>query len=193
MSAPSSKPQVLFALDESTHSVGALNWTIDYIVKSPAFALTVVVVLQSEADRNPTISRIKTLLRAIMETTEHDLDVSIRILYASSTSQIGPVLCQHVEEVKPTMLVLGSAGKSHLEGFMVGSVSQYCISKAQCPVIVARLPPADESRGRPALGFFVRTQGEEPIGNNGHCWCLLGLSAPFRMLQRHSLTTIRAF
>lgn len=50
--------------------------------------------------------------------------------------------------VKPAFLILSSAGKSHVEGIIVGSVSNYAISHVKsCPVIVARMTTEME-RGR---------------------------------------------
>ncbi|KAJ1566198.1 hypothetical protein HK405_010796 [Cladochytrium tenue] len=136
--------EVLFALDESVHSIAALNWALEYTVKSPSDSLAVVVVVSNESERDPTISRVKTLLRALHESSQFEVKLSIRVLVGS---QVGPLICGLVEDLKPSMLVLGSAGKSHMEGLIVGSVSQYCVSHATCPVIVARLTQ-NEERGR---------------------------------------------
>ncbi|KAI9361616.1 hypothetical protein DFJ73DRAFT_813744 [Zopfochytrium polystomum] len=126
-------------------------WAMESIVKSGVPKenkdnLTVVVVMSAESERLATISRIKTLLRAVYQSTTADVNLSIRAVVGFG-SQVGPLICSLVDEHRPDMLVLGSAGKTHVEGFLVGSVSQYCISHANCPVVVARLTPADE-RGR---------------------------------------------
>ncbi|KAJ3327433.1 hypothetical protein HDU76_011808 [Blyttiomyces sp. JEL0837] len=153
---------ILVALDESTHSVNALTWCFDYLVKSPEDKITVVSVIASEAEREATTSRLKTLLRAVYQANTVEVKLSVRVLVGFG-SQIGPLLCALVDEVKPAMLVLGSAGKSHLEGFMVGSVSQYCIAHASCPVIVSRLT-VNEERGREKIvSGAVRRRSKSPF------------------------------
>jgi hypothetical protein len=60
------------------------------------------------------------------------VDLSVQVLvgkpgkvcgYTSNLEEI----CALVDKRKPELLVLGSAGKTHLKGFMVGSVSSYCV------------------------------------------------------------------
>ncbi|KAJ3112642.1 hypothetical protein HDU96_004335 [Phlyctochytrium bullatum] len=137
---------ILFALDESDHSIAALHWTFEYIVKSPEDKLTCAIVITKEDDRDATLSRVKTLLRATYQSTLVDVKLAVKILQGSP-KEAGKLLCNLVEETEPDVMVLGSAGKSHMEGFLVGSTSSYCVANAKCPVIVARLTSADE-RGR---------------------------------------------
>ncbi|KAJ1548154.1 hypothetical protein HK096_003391 [Nowakowskiella sp. JEL0078] len=149
---------VLFALDESDHSVAALNWTFDTLLAN-GDKLTVVIVVSNEAEKDSTISRVKTLLRAIWQTTSLTVNLSIRALVGKN---IGGLICSLVEEVKPSVLVLGSAGKSHVSGLLVGSISNYCIANAKSSVIVARLSDEVYERGR-GLGSQERRRSKSPL------------------------------
>ncbi|KAJ3245634.1 hypothetical protein HDU78_008838 [Chytriomyces hyalinus] len=137
---------IVLAMDESNHAVRALKFILTNLVHTAEDTITTLVVIQSEAERESTVSRTKTLVSAIYDSFPNACKFSIKTIVASSASQIGPKICEFVETCTPDMLVLGSAGKSHLEGMMVGSVSNYAISHANCPVLVARLTTADESR-----------------------------------------------
>ncbi|KAI8800772.1 hypothetical protein BJ742DRAFT_63167 [Cladochytrium replicatum] len=140
MTAAAPAKLVVFALDESDHSVAALNWTFDYILKD-GDKLTVSVVIDKEGDRDATISRVKTLLRAVWQTTTLQVSMSMRVLVGKKA---GEQIVGLVDELSPAMLVLGSAGKNHVTGFLVGSTSNYCIANAKCAVIVARLDEEEQ-------------------------------------------------
>jgi hypothetical protein len=53
-------------------------------------------------------------------------------------------ICAVVDERRPDFLVLGSAGKTRVKGLIVGSVSNFCVSNANCAVIVVRMPIVDD-------------------------------------------------
>ncbi|TPX63786.1 hypothetical protein SpCBS45565_g06361 [Spizellomyces sp. 'palustris'] len=141
--APGGK-NILFALDESEHSVAALNWAFDYLLRD-GDKLTVAVVVDKE-DVTAVTSRVKTLLRSVWQSNNVNCTMGVRVL-VGAPHKAGELICKLVEEleVKPAMLVLGSAGKSHVQGFFVGSVSHYCVEHATIPVIVAR---CGDERGR---------------------------------------------
>ncbi|KAJ1568871.1 hypothetical protein HK096_004998 [Nowakowskiella sp. JEL0078] len=143
-----SQKLVLFALDESDHSVAALNWTFETLLAT-GDKLTVVAIVPNEVEKDATISRVKTLLRAIWQTTSLTVTLSIRALVGKNP---GALICNLVEELKPSLLVLGSAGKSHVSG----------IANAKSSVIVARLSDDDYARGR-GLGSQERRRSKSPL------------------------------
>ncbi|KAJ3043546.1 hypothetical protein HK097_001713 [Rhizophlyctis rosea] len=143
---PTTGKNVLFALDESSHSVAALNWVFDHILQNND-KLTTVVVTDKESSE-AVLSRVKTLLRAVWHSNDKNVTMTVRVLHGSS-GKAGDLICKFAGEINPAMLVLGSAGKSHVKGLLVGSVSNYCVSHAPCPVIVARMVESEEdARGR---------------------------------------------
>ncbi|KAI9208696.1 uncharacterized protein BJ171DRAFT_489705 [Polychytrium aggregatum] len=129
---------VLFAHDESTHASSALSWVFTYILKEHD-KLVVSTVVPDAVEKEAAFSRIKTLIRVLAESHNlHKVDYVVRIVIGDKP-QVGNLICDLAREIQPSMLVLGSAGKTHIQGFLIGSVSQHCVAHATCPVIVARL------------------------------------------------------
>ncbi|KAJ3107598.1 Beta-1,4 N-acetylgalactosaminyltransferase 1, partial [Physocladia obscura] len=144
---------IFVAVDESAHSVAAFNWVLDNIKLAPGDTVTAVVGIDSEDQRESathisfqTLERIKSLIRAIADPDHLSFRYAVQLVVAPGT--FGPKLVALVSDAQPDLLVLGSAGKSHLEGLFVGSVSHYALVNANVPVIVARLTPADEARAQ---------------------------------------------
>ncbi|KAI9333432.1 hypothetical protein BDR26DRAFT_609500 [Obelidium mucronatum] len=156
--------KIFVAIDESSHAVGAFNFVLDNIATTGNDHVTAVVVIDSEAQREETLEKTKTLIRAIADPDHLTVKFSVQILVQTVGQKVGPLICKLVEEAKPAMLVLGSAGKSHIEGMLVGSVSNYCIANANVPVIVARVSPADEVRAQ------KNAQRSSSISNNHAMW-----------------------
>jgi nucleotide-binding universal stress UspA family protein len=48
------------------------------------------------------------------------------------------VICHISGEIKPDLLILGSRGLGNLERLMLGSVSDYVVHHAPCPVLIVR-------------------------------------------------------
>ncbi|KAJ3207414.1 hypothetical protein HDU83_007827 [Entophlyctis luteolus] len=147
MVSANSPRNILVAVDESSHSIGAFSWALDNIALKDGDRVTVVVCIDNEDDRQAVLERTKTLIRAIADPNHLNVKYAVQVLLLA-TASAGVKLCQLVDEVNPEMLVVGSAGKTHLQGMLVGSVSQHCITHANCPVIVARVMPADELRAQ---------------------------------------------
>ncbi|KAI9333433.1 universal stress protein family-domain-containing protein [Obelidium mucronatum] len=146
--AATTAPRNIFvALDESDNSCGAFHWVLDNIALTEQDTVTAIVVTETEADREVRLSHTKTFIRALADPDHLHVKYAVRVLPAL-TQSIGVKICELVDEVKPNLLVVGSGSKSTVEGFLLGSVSNYCIANANCPVIVARVTPADEVRAK---------------------------------------------
>ncbi|KAJ3005127.1 UNVERIFIED_CONTAM: hypothetical protein HDU68_004750 [Siphonaria sp. JEL0065] len=138
---------IFVALDHSACAVSALNWALDNLSLTEQDTVTVVIISKTTADREMLLERTKTLIRAIASPDHSHLQYCVRVLPAN-TDTIGSKICQLVDQLKPDLLVLGSTAKSNLEGILSGSVSNYCIANANCPVVVARVSPASEVRAK---------------------------------------------
>ncbi|RKO88922.1 hypothetical protein BDK51DRAFT_27634, partial [Blyttiomyces helicus] len=86
--APTDKT-VAFALDESAHSVSALEWTFDYILGAGDKLVVLTVTPESV---EATSSRVKSLLRAVWETRNKDVTMSLKVV-AGQAGKVGEILC----------------------------------------------------------------------------------------------------
>lgn len=67
----------------------------------------------------------------------------------TATGKPGEVICKIAEEEQAAMIVTGTRGMGKVRRTILGSVSDYLVHHAHCPVIVCRQPG---SRSRRASG-----------------------------------------
>ena len=70
-----------------------------------------------------------------------------------------------IDELEPTLVVLGSRGRSALKGVLLGSFSNYLVTKSSVPVMVARkrLKKHAKSKGTTIrLSNNLTTPGQSP-------------------------------
>ena len=60
-------------------------------------------------------------------------------LYKEEHSRPGEVICKLAEDKKAQFIVMGSRGMGILRRTFLGSVSDYCVHHAHCPVAI--IPP----------------------------------------------------
>ncbi|CAD5173255.1 unnamed protein product [Musa acuminata subsp. malaccensis] len=60
---------------------------------------------------------------------------------AETISEVGDpkeAICEAVEKLKIDLLIVGSHGKGAIQRVFLGSVSNYCVHNAKCPVLVVK-------------------------------------------------------
>ncbi|KAI8807935.1 hypothetical protein BJ742DRAFT_810065 [Cladochytrium replicatum] len=67
-----------------------------------------------------------------MKKKKINVDIKTEVDYGSA----GPLIVSKCEKYDPTLVVVGSHGKSTISGLLMGSVSSYCLHHAQRPVLV---------------------------------------------------------
>lgn len=72
---------------------------------------------------------------------------SVAVRYVAVTGNAGAILVEHSADA--ALLVVGSRGMNPLASAVLGSVSNYVLRHARCPVLVVRLHP-DHPRGHVA-------------------------------------------
>ncbi|KAJ4978255.1 hypothetical protein NE237_009035 [Protea cynaroides] len=50
------------------------------------------------------------------------------------------MICQAAEQIHPTLLVVGSRGLGMIKRTILGSVSDYCVHHAKCPILIVKPP-----------------------------------------------------
>lgn len=141
MTDPSGSQTIVAGIDGSASSINALQWAVRQA------QLTGSGVQAVMAWQYP---------RGVVPAVPEDLDLeaeSRRALegaIAEALSGAGAVqVTRAVEEGEPgqtlvrrsmdaSLLVVGSRGRGAIVGALIGSVSQYCVTHAHCPVVVLR-------------------------------------------------------
>ena len=78
----------------------------------------------------------------------------------TATGKPGEVICQIAEEVSAAMIITGTRSVGKMRRTILGSVSDYLVTHALCPVLVCR-DPAEIERRRIA-------SGDSPKGKSRH-------------------------
>ncbi|KAI4329941.1 hypothetical protein MLD38_028266 [Melastoma candidum] len=159
--AAEEKAVMVVGVDESEHSMYALQWTIDHFFlpfsshggNSP-FKLVVVHAKPSpassaglvgpaavevlpivEADLKRAATRIMERAKSIcLEKSVHD------VVIEAVEGDARNVLCDSVDKHHASVLVVGSHGYGAIKRAVLGSVSDYCSHHAHCTVTIVKKP-----------------------------------------------------
>jgi universal stress protein A len=69
----------------------------------------------------------------------------VRVVRQLHAGTPGAVICWMAQERGCDLIVMGTQGRSALAHLLVGSVAEYVLRHARCPVLTVRDRPADES------------------------------------------------
>ncbi|RUS28694.1 hypothetical protein BC938DRAFT_481559 [Jimgerdemannia flammicorona] len=143
----------LVATDLNTYSDYALEWTIERLLDDgdEVVVLRVVTVDMSASKSNiaNTLSEqeqqaredAQKVMEGIMMKNE---DKQISIVVEFVVGKVQATIQHMIAMYQPSMLVVGTRGRSPVKGFLLGSVSRYCLQHSPVPVTVVR----PENRGQ---------------------------------------------
>jgi nucleotide-binding universal stress UspA family protein len=60
------------------------------------------------------------------------------VLIAGANENEGAVICQYAEENAMDLIIIGSRGLTNVQSIILGSVSNYVVQNAKCPVLVIK-------------------------------------------------------
>ncbi|XP_047332101.1 universal stress protein A-like protein [Impatiens glandulifera] len=150
--------RVMVALDESDVSLYALKWALDVFLPSMAeeAKLTIVHVQPPFESYIYTVGpviyakppEIELMRKAQQEGAEKLFAQALPLCSANKVNADTLVLegdakdmiCEATEKMEVDLLVMGSRGLGMIKRTLLGSISDYCVHHAKCPVLIVRTP-----------------------------------------------------
>ncbi|OWM67997.1 universal stress protein A-like protein [Punica granatum] len=149
--------KVMVAIDESECSYYALEWALQNLKETIASSELVVFCVQNLANlgyvyassfgaapaeliQNLEQNQKKFVLSLLEKAKEI---CSKHGIEAETLTEVGDpkeAICEAVEKLNVQLLVLGSRSRGAIQRAFLGSVSNYCVHNAKCPVLVVRKP-----------------------------------------------------
>ncbi|KAK4772309.1 hypothetical protein SAY86_014084 [Trapa natans] len=151
------KKKVMVAIDESECSHYALEWALDNLKDTIAGSELLIFCVQSltnmgyvyassfgaappELIQNLEQNQRKLVLALLEKAKEI---CSNHGVVAETLTEVGDpkeAICEAVEKLNIQFLVVGSHSRGAIQRAFLGSVSNYCVHNAKCPVLVVRKP-----------------------------------------------------
>lgn len=143
-------PQVVVAYDFSPSSAEALGRAVDLAARDPHHVLHVVAVLdphdrvmiegQFEQPTYESADKFRTQITAHVTAAFAGRPTAgdVRFFAHARIGKAATVILALAAEVGADLIFVGSHGKTGIERFVLGSVSEQIVREAGCPVVVAR-------------------------------------------------------
>lgn len=90
---------------------------------------------RAEQQRRRAVQEITDKVSKFLRRTNLQVKVVIEVIHCKSPKHL---ITEVIDFVSPTLVILGSRGRSALKGFILGSFSNYIVTKSSVPVMVAR-------------------------------------------------------
>lgn len=149
---PKVKPKMfLVCMDFSPESIFALEWCIGTVLVDGSVLFIVCVIEESDSNHHLKTSainesqrvkqRLEMLNRAkqqalnLLKLTKLQVHVVIEIIHHPIPRHL---ILEFIDNLKPTLVVVGSKGQSAIKGVLLGSLSNYLVTKSSVPVMVVR-------------------------------------------------------
>ncbi|TVY35209.1 Uncharacterized protein LSUB1_G005785 [Lachnellula subtilissima] len=90
---------------------------------------------KAEAERYRAVQDITDRVSKLLRKTQLQVKVVIEVIHCKSP---GHLITEIIDYITPTLVILGSRGRNALKGVILGSFSNYLVTKSSVPVMVAR-------------------------------------------------------
>lgn len=129
--------------DLSPESNYALEWTVGTVLRDGSILYCVCTYEEedgvrpesAEVERLKAIGEITHNVVKLLKKTRLQVHVVIEVVHCRNAKLM---LCEMIDHISPTLVVVGSRGRSALRGVLLGSFSNYIVGKSSVPVMVAR-------------------------------------------------------
>ncbi|ANB15664.1 Usp (universal stress protein) family protein, implicated in meiotic chromosome segregation [Sugiyamaella lignohabitans] len=133
----------IVATDLSPEATHALEWTIGTVLRDGNLLIIVCAFEEDgsgdwqaeESARLNAMDKITAVTVKLLKKTRLQVHVAIEVLHCKSARH---ALTDITDHVSPTLVILGSRGRSALKGVLLGSFSNYIVERSSVPVMVAR-------------------------------------------------------
>ena len=147
---PKVKPKMsLLCMDFSPESIFALEWSLGTVLVDGSVLFIVCVIEDNDPNHNLKGSnenqreqqRLNMLNKArqqvlnLLKLTKLQIHVVIEIVHHPIPRHL---ILEFIDNLKPTLVVVGSKGQSAIKGVLLGSLSNYLVTKSTVPVMVVR-------------------------------------------------------
>jgi nucleotide-binding universal stress UspA family protein len=135
---------ILLATDGSVASEPASDQAIDLAVQIGARLLVVSVVSSSRqpseaaADGSHAAELRDSIAAKVQEIVQHARAAGADATYLVWEGNAGEAIVAAADSENADLIVVGSHGRSGVTRFLIGSVSDYVVRHAHCPVMVVR-------------------------------------------------------
>ncbi|KAK4100515.1 adenine nucleotide alpha hydrolases-like protein [Parathielavia hyrcaniae] len=102
---------------------------------SPAPSMFARERSKAEDDRYTAVQAISERVTKLLRKTRLQVRVIVEVLHCKNPKHL---ITEVIDLVNPTLVILGSRGRSALKGVILGSFSNYLVTKSSVPVMVAR-------------------------------------------------------
>jgi len=90
---------------------------------------------KAEQERFHAIENISQTCIKFLRKTKLQVRIAVEVIHCKSPKYM---ITEAIDGLEPTLVVLGSRGRSALKGVLLGSFSNYLVTKSSVPVMVAR-------------------------------------------------------
>ncbi|AES61668.1 putative universal stress protein A [Medicago truncatula] len=152
--------KIMVAIDESEESMYALSWSISNLIADTNNNNKLVLLYVKPPSAvysldsagyifsNDTIDTLENyssqLAKSVMKRAEAIYrnfdDTDINIEKVVGTGDAKNVICNAAKKLGADTLVMGSHGYGFIKRALLGSVSDYCVKNAKCPVVIVKQP-----------------------------------------------------
>ncbi|CEO60399.1 hypothetical protein PMG11_05028 [Penicillium brasilianum] len=89
----------------------------------------------AEAERTRAVEKISDMCIGFLRKTGLQVRIAVEVIHCKSPKQM---ITEAIDELEPTLAIVGARGQSALKGVLLGSFSNYLIANSSAPVMVAR-------------------------------------------------------
>ncbi|CAM8952093.1 unnamed protein product [Rhodiola kirilowii] len=156
---PKKAMKVMVAVDDSEESFYALNWALDYVIRADGGGMVTVVNVQHPFQHyiypaGPAVYATNNVIESVRKAQEENsAAVLARALQICKSKMVRAetltlngdpkeVICEATEQMHVDLLVMSSRGLGAIKRAFLGSVSDYCVHHANCPILIVK-PPKD--------------------------------------------------